>query len=229
VDVLAVVHQDDAPPGTFGDVAREHGHALHVASFAGGDRPAAGDFGAAMLFGGSMQVDEDGRHPWLEPERALVRDLIDAGVPTLGVCFGAQLIAQTVGARVGPAVVPEVGWHPVTLTREGEDDPLLGPRPRRFDAYQGHSYGFALPPGAAPLAHGNGDALQAYRVGPAAWGLQFHPEVTWEIVDPWIAEHAADGDVPDEAALREETRANLPRWQGFGRALCGRFLELASR
>lgn len=224
-----MVHQADAPPGTFGDVAREHGHSLRVASFVAGDRPAADGFGAVMIFGGSMQVDQDDRHPWLADEREFVRRLIAADVPTLGVCLGAQLIAQTAGARVGPAVVPEVGWHPVTLTGEGRDDPLLGPGPSSFAAYQGHSYGFALPPGATALAHGNGDALQAYRAGAAAWGLQFHPEVTWPIVEPWIAEHAADGDVADEPALREQTGANLPRWEAYGRALCGRFLEVASR
>ena len=230
--VLALIHQDDAPPGTFADVVTEHGHELDVASFVpgAGARPAAGAasrYGAAMVFGGSMQVDQDAEHPWLEDERALVRELVGAGVPTLGVCLGAQLIAQTAGARVGPAAVPEVGWHPVQLTAEGARDHVLAGAPERFAAYEGHSYGFALPPGATALAHGNGDALQAYRIGDACWGVQFHPEVTWEIVDPWIAEHARDGDVEDEPALRDETRANLPRWTSFGRMLCARFLERA--
>jgi GMP synthase-like glutamine amidotransferase len=227
--VLALVHQDDAPAGTFGEVVAEHGHELSVASFVpgAGDEP-SGDHDAVMIFGGSMQVDQDDRHPWLEPEREFVRGLIEREVPTLGICLGAQLIAQTAGARVGPAVIPEVGWHEVDLTVEALDDPVLGGCPRRFAAYQGHSYGFALPPGATPLAHGQGDALQAYRIGEAVWGLQFHPEVTWQIVEPWIAEHARDGDVADEPALREETRANLPRWTAFGRALCARFLERAA-
>ena len=232
MDVLALVHQDDAPPGTFADVVAERGHRLEVRSFAAGDPPpgnAATRFGAVMVFGGSMQVDQDGEHPWLAEERALVSDLVDAAVPTRGVCLGAQLLAQTAGAHVGPATVPEIGWHPVTLTAEGAADPVFAAGPHRFAAYQTHSYGFALPAGAAPLAHGDGDALQAFRLGAAAWGVQFHPEVTWEIVDPWIAEDAADGKVDDEDALREETRANLPRWTSFGRALCARFLELGGR
>lgn len=232
MEVLALVHQASAPPGTFADVVAERGHRLEVRSFPAGDPPPAGAaarFGAVMIFGGSMQVDQDESHPWLAEERSFVRELIDAEAPTLGVCLGAQLVAQTAGAPVGPAVVPEVGWHPVTLTTEGAADPLLGAGPQRFAAYQGHSYGFGLPPGATPLAHGNGDALQAYRLGAAAWGVQFHPEVTWAIVEPWIARHVESGDVEDEAALREETHANLPRWQAFGRALCGRFLEFATR
>jgi GMP synthase (glutamine-hydrolysing) len=227
--VLALVHQADAPPGTFADVVREHGHSLDVRSFA----PGAGEepserYDAVMIFGGSMQVDQDDRHPWLAREREFVRDLIEREVPTLGVCLGSQMIAQTAGAHVGPAVVPEVGWHEIDLTVEARDDPVLSAAPERFAAYEGHSYGFTLPPGATPLAHGQGDALQAYRIGDTIWGVQFHPEVTWDIVEPWIAEHAADGDVEDEAALREETRANLPRWIAFGRSLCGRFLERAA-
>jgi len=226
--VLSLVHQDDAPPGTFGEVVAEHGHEHDVRSLVpgAGEPPAAGvPYDAVMIFGGSMQVDQDDRHPWLEDERALVRDLIERQVPTLGVCLGAQVIAQAAGAQVGPAVLPEVGWHEVELTLDALDDPVLGACPTRFAAYQGHSYGFTLPPDATPLAHGDRDQLQAYRIGDTTWGLQFHPEVTGEIVDPWIAEHAADGDVEDEPALREETRANMPRWMGFGRALCARFVE----
>jgi GMP synthase-like glutamine amidotransferase len=231
--VLALVHQDDAPPGTFGDVVRERGHELEVRSFAPGvgDPPsddAASRYGAVMILGGSMQVDQDDRHPWLRDARALVRELIDREVPTFGVCLGGQLVAQTAGAEVGPAVVREVGWHPVELHEAGAADPVLGAAPRRFAAYQGHSYGFGLPPGATALAHGQGDALQAYRIGDAAWGVQFHPEVTPEIVDWWIAEHVRDGDIDDEAALREQSRANLPRWTAFGRALCDRFIAYAA-
>jgi GMP synthase-like glutamine amidotransferase len=230
--VLALVHQPDAPAGTFGDVARERGHDLDVRSLVpgAGDAPdgAAGDYDAVMIFGGSMQVDQDDEHAWLRDERALVRELLDREVPTLGVCLGAQLVAQTAGAEVGPAVVPEVGWHPVELTDHGVADRVLAGAPRRFAAYQGHSYGFGLPPDATALGHGQADALQAYRIGDAAWGIQFHPEVTYDIVDPWIAEHVRDGDVDDEPALRDQTTANLPRWTAFGRALCGRFLDYAA-
>jgi GMP synthase (glutamine-hydrolysing) len=228
VDVLALVHEDHVPPGTFAGVVTEQGHRLDVRSFALANPPGdAGGYGAAIVFGGSMQVDQDGAHPWLAGERAYVRELVDRGVPTLAVCLGAQLLAQVAGAEVGPAAVPEVGWYPVELTADGRDDPVLGPAGARFAAYQGHSYGFGAPPGAVALARGPGDQLQAYRLGDAAWGVQFHPEVTWPIVDRWIAEHARDGEVDDEQALRAETRASLPGWMDFGRALCARFLDAA--
>jgi GMP synthase-like glutamine amidotransferase len=230
MDVLALVHEEHVPPGTFGDVVVERGHTLEVRSFALGEPPpddAPRRYGAALVFGGTMQVDQDERHPWLGDERALVGELIDRGVPTLGVCLGAQLLAQVTGADVGPAAVPEYGWHPVELTADGRDDPVLRGAPPRFAAYEGHSYGFSLPPGATLLAHGEGDAVQAYRVGDTAWGIQFHPEVTWPVLEEWIARHGAAGEV-DEDALREETRANLPRWTALGRALCGRFVDFAA-
>jgi GMP synthase (glutamine-hydrolysing) len=229
MQVLALVHEDDVPPGTFGDVVAEHGHTLDVRSFGLGNPPpgdAADRYLAAMIFGGALQVDQDDTHPWLADERSLIRELIDRAVPTFAICLGAQLVAQVAGAEVGPAAIPEVGWHTVELTVDGLEDPVLGGS-GRFAAYQGHSYGFTLPPGAEALAHGQGDQLQAYRLGPALWGVQFHPEVTWEIVDPWIADHVRQGDIEDEAALREQTQANLPRWMGYGRVLCRRFLEFA--
>jgi GMP synthase-like glutamine amidotransferase len=231
--VLALVHQNSAPPGTFGWLTVDRGHELDVRSLVpgAGEPPpddAAGRYGAVMVFGGSMQVDQDDDHPWLRDERALVRDLLDREVPTLGVCLGAQMIAQTAGTDVGPATVPEIGWHPVELTADGVADSVLGGAPPRFAAYQGHSYGFGLPQGATALAHGQGDALQAYRIGDSAWGIQFHPEVSAESVSYWIGKHAAEGDIDDEAALREQTAANLPRWTAFGRTLCGRFLDYAA-
>jgi GMP synthase (glutamine-hydrolysing) len=228
--VLALVHQDTAPAGTFGSLTAERGHELHVRSLVpgAGDPPpddAAARYDAVMIFGGSMQVDQDDDQPWLRDERALVRELLDRELPTLGVCLGAQMVAQTAGAHVGPAAIPEVGWHPVELTVDGAADAVLGGAPRRVAAYQGHSYGFDLPPGATALAHGQGNALQAYRIGGSAWGIQFHPEITAESVGYWIRKHAEHGDIDDEAGLREQTEANLPRWTAFGRTLCGRFLD----
>jgi GMP synthase (glutamine-hydrolysing) len=231
--VLALVHQDSAPPGTFGRLTTDRGHELDVRSLApgAGEPPphdGAGRYAAVMIFGGSMQVDQDDDHPWLRDERALVRELLDREVPTLGVCLGAQMVAQTAGARVGPAAIPEIGWHPVALTADGVADAVLGGAPERFAAYQGHSYGFDLPPGATALARGRGDALQAYRIGDSGWGIQFHPEISADSVSSWIRKHADQGDIDDEAALREQTAANLAHWTAFGQTLCGRFLDYAA-
>jgi GMP synthase (glutamine-hydrolysing) len=229
IEVLALIHQADAPPGTFGDVVEEHGHVLDIRTYAGDNPPppdAVERYGAVLVFGGSAQVDEP--HAWLGPERLLIGDLIVAGTPLLGVCLGSQLLAQVAGGEVGPARRREIGWHEVELTVGGERDPLLGVLSPRFAAFQWHSYGFRLPPSGAALAHSSDDALQAVRVGESAWGIQFHAEVNSAIVDAWIDEDAGH-ELDDAAALRGQTQANLPRWSGQGRALCARFLEIASR
>jgi GMP synthase (glutamine-hydrolysing) len=228
VDVLALVHSESGPPGSFAHVVAEHGHRLDQRSFALGDPPpddAAESYGAALIFGSSVQLDQD--HPWLDPTRALVARLLESGVPTLGVCLGSQLIAEVAGGPVGPAPAPEVGWYEVELSASGERDPLLGAMPPRFAAFEWHSYGFGLPPGGVALAHGPDDGLQACRVGDRAWGIQFHAEVTPAIVDDWIDDDP-DGEAQDPEGLRAQSAANLPRWTALGRGLCGRFLELAA-
>jgi GMP synthase-like glutamine amidotransferase len=227
VEVLALIHQADAPPGVFGDVIAERGHALHIHGFATGEPPPREptDYDAVLVFGGAQQVDED--HEWLETERAFVRDLLEHDVPTLGVCLGSQLVAQVAGGPAGPAPSPEIGWYEVGLTAAASDDPLLGSAPERFAAFQWHSYGFGLPPGAVALAHGPDGALQSCRIGESTWVIQFHAEVTAAIVEDWISED--DGrELPDPTPVRELTLANMPRWNAFGRALCGHFLDYAS-
>jgi GMP synthase-like glutamine amidotransferase len=102
-------------------------------------------------------------------------------------------------------------------------DPLLGPLPERFDAFQWHYYTHDLPDGAVELAR-SPVCTQAYRLGDRVWGVQFHPEVTAAQVDSWIEdEQEIDGE-----ALRTETAGRIEAWNGLGRDLCGRFLDLSA-
>jgi len=218
VRVLSLIHQDDAPTGTFADAVRARGGELTEWNVAHGAPPEpAESYDAVFVFGGGMHADQDDRHPWLRDEDELIKALLACDVPVFGVCLGSQLIAKAAGARVGPAPREEIGWHEVELTPEAADDPLLGTFPPRFDAFQWHSYAFDLPPGGVPLAR-NAVGLQAYRLG-RAWGIQFHAEVTREIVEGWIA---SDG------AGRDFDLAPMERWSSAGRALAARFLDFAA-
>ena len=175
-----------------------------------------------------MHVDQERQHPWLGDQKALLRDLLEQGVPLLGVCLGSQLLAEAAGARARRASRPEIGWHDVEVTAAGAADPLLGPLAPRFEAFQWHSYECPLPPGATALAHSD-VCLQAYRIGDFAWGIQFHAEVTGEDAEAWIDDYRSDEDAVriglDPDALRQQTRASIDEWNALGRALCERFLD----
>ena len=226
MNVLAVVHGADAPPGSFADVVAGRGHALETWSMAWGSPPPrpVDDYGAVLLFGGAMHADQEARHPWLREEHFFIERLLDLHVPVLGVCLGAQLVAKTAGAPVYPAREPEIGWVDVELTGPAADDPVLCALPQRFPAFQWHYYAFDVPAGACELAR-SGVCAQAFRLGDAAWGVQFHPEVTLEIVSSWIEDSPADA--PKD--LLAETQERIEDWTALGCSLCSAFVTAAER
>jgi len=229
MNVLAVVNGADAPPGTFGDVVTGRGHGLdtwHIATEPAPPRP-ADEYGAVLLMGGAMHADQEAEHPWLHDERALIERLLDRETPLLGVCLGAQLAAKAAGARVAPAAAPEIGWCEVELTAEAAGDPVLGVLPERFPAFQWHFYGFEVPAGGRELAR-SPVCAQAFRLGRAAWGVQFHPEVTREIVARWVREAPEELPGPPDALLAE-TERRIEVWERLGRALCDAFVQVAER
>jgi GMP synthase (glutamine-hydrolysing) len=227
---LSIAHQRDAGPGVFAEVLRSRGIEHDVWQRSGAESPPADPvaYDAVMVFGGAMHADQEERHPWLREEKALLRDLLDRGVPLLGVCLGSQLLAEAAGAPARRAREPEIGWHHVEVTAAGADDPLLGPLAPGFEAFQWHSHECPLPPGAAALARSD-VCLQAYRIGDSAWGIQFHAEVSRADAEAWIDDYRNDEDAVriglDPDALRRRTSASIEEWNELGRALCARFLD----
>jgi GMP synthase-like glutamine amidotransferase len=230
VRVLSLIHQDDARAGVFADAVTASGAALEEASLALGRPPTRPphEYDAVMVFGGSMNVDEAAEHPWLDDERALIGELIRRERPLLGVCLGSQLVAEVAGAEVGrmPGGA-EIGWHDVERLPGSDGDPVIGALPRRFLAFEWHSYGAATPPGAVELAR-NARGLQAFRLdGAPAWGIQFHAEVDAPTLAGWVENDARDEGVdPDE--LTRRSRGELERWNALGRTLCGAFIAAAA-
>jgi len=227
--VLSIVHGPDAKAGVFGETVRKAGHELHQASYAleqPPSRPVA-EYDAAMIFGGSMNTHEEETHPWLRPEKEAIGGLLEAGVPTFGVCLGSQLIAEVAGGTVGRVTEPEIGWFEVELTPDAAEDPVFGSLPERISAFQWHSYQSTLPPGAVELAR-NSICLQSYRLGESVWGTQFHCEVTRPIVETWISHYQSD---PEAIALgldadraRRELAERIDEWNVLGRRLCSAFV-----
>jgi GMP synthase-like glutamine amidotransferase len=220
VRVLSVVHHSNAAAGVFGEVGAELVEWLpHEAP-----PPDLDGFGAAIVFGADAQVDQEDSHPWLRPEKALVRELIERGTPTLGVCFGSQLLAEAAGGQVGASATPEVGWYEVELTPDGAADPLLGFLPAHFESLQYHSYEWLLPPGAVALAR-SAVCLQAFKLRDRpVWGVQFHPEVTESDFGEWLDDYFEGDPEP----IRAETAAKIGAWNAVGRELSKRFFAAAT-
>ena len=229
MNVLGLIHGDEARSAVFGKIVEERGHRIEEWSLAWGTpmpRP-LDDYDAVLVFGGAMHADQDHRHPWLREENLFLQRLIDLHIPVLGVCLGAQLLAKAAHAPVEPARAPEIGWVRVELTEAAADDPLFARLPHRFHAFQWHYYAHGVPAGGRELARSE-ICTQAFRLGERVWGVQFHPEVTAEQIERWIADE--DGALPVAgAALVAETRERIAEWNALGRTLCGAFLEVAER
>lgn len=195
--VLFLQHQDDCGPGYLGDRARELGFAVEVADLAREGCPTGPDRFAMVVSLGSDDSVLDDSVRYLAPERAFLEDAVAAGVPVLGVCFGAQLLATVLGARVRTLDRPEVGWLPV----ETVDEDVIEPGPWLV----WHLDAFDCPPGAELLAS-TAASVQAFRQGPHL-GVQFHPEATPESARAWAEkyEDVLAGVGVDRSVLLEET------------------------
>jgi GMP synthase-like glutamine amidotransferase len=228
VNVLSVVHGQDAGAELFGPLVAEAGHRLDDWSFEWGTplpQPLE-TYDAVLVFGGFMHPDQDDLFPWLRDETEWLRRLVEQQKPTLGICLGSELLARATGAWVGRLHMPEIGWYEVELTEAGVADPVFSALPARFEGFIWHHYAHDLPAGAVALAH-SAASLQAFRLGDTCWGVQFHPEVTELQVGRWIADES--DPPPDPEGLRTETRAKIGRWNELGRRLCRSFLAAAER
>lgn len=230
--VLAVTHQGDAGPGAFGEAIREDG--AELVEWLPPSQPPPADlerFDAVLVLGGAMNADEADRHPWLREEEALLKGVLAAGTPAIGLCLGGQMLAQAAGAPARRAGRPEIGWLRIEVDGAGREDPVLGALAPSFEAFSWHGYEFPLPPGAVELARSE-VCLQAARIGEAAWALQFHPEVSRADALGWIDEYTSGPDAVsagiDPAALRAETEPKIDAFNQLGRDLCRRWLDFAA-
>ena len=148
----------------------------HVDAPTGGALPRASELAGVVLTGSHAMVTE--RAPWSRALESWLRQMVQAEVPVLGICYGHQLLAQALGGVVDyhPQGM-EIGSHPVALTEQARRDPLFSDGPMHFDAHLVHAQSVRrLPAGAVLLAHSRHEPHQAFRIGDRAWGVQFHPE-----------------------------------------------------
>ncbi|MGB3516345.1 MAG: hypothetical protein WBA43_07810 [Elainellaceae cyanobacterium] len=189
--VLVIVHQDTSNPGRIGHVLRHQGKHLDVRCPAIGETlPQTLDaYDGVVVFGGPMSANDDQTLPFIRDELDWIETVaLTSDRPYLGICLGAQLLARVLGARVAPHPqdVREIGYFPITMTPDGQDD--LGRS--ALHVFQWHGEGFEIPANSVRLASGGTFPNQAFRHGDRAYGLQFHPEITRDMIDLWTTKAA---------------------------------------
>jgi GMP synthase (glutamine-hydrolysing) len=170
--------------------------------------PPAAAFDGLIVLGGIVNPDGTGGSAPLEREREVIADAHARGLPVLGICLGAQLIAQALDGSAERMAAGEVGWVRVELDEAAAGDALLAGAPSALDVNEWHNYACVPPAGAVQLAH-NSACVQAFRVGATTWGLQFHVEATLPVLEEWSAGAAAELaelGLPPEAILGTEAQ-----------------------
>jgi GMP synthase-like glutamine amidotransferase len=230
---LVVQHVVPESSWAIGAALARAGVAVDVRRMSAGDPVPADVAGhdGVVVMGGPMSACSDEGFPSRPAELALLVDAVRRGVPTMGVCLGAQLLALATGARVHPgADGPEIGWAPVDLSATRDRDALFAGLPPRLDVLQWHGDTFERPDGAHHLARSARYPNQAFRVGRAAWGLQFHLEVTPAAVEAFLGAFGADAAAAPggAAAVRRTTSGALAALAPWRDLVFDRFAALVA-
>jgi GMP synthase (glutamine-hydrolysing) len=180
-----------------------------------------------VVLGGPIGAYDDNRYPTLGPLLSMIEKRVAAGLPTLGICLGAQLIARAMGARVYPAGHAEIGWAPLTLTEAGCASSIRHLDGRSTSMLHWHGDTFDLPAGATRLASTPLCENQAFSFGNHVLGLQCHPEIRTERFEPWLIGHASELVTHgiDVSQLREETARFGPALEAAASRMFGEWLD----
>jgi GMP synthase (glutamine-hydrolysing) len=216
--IAIIVHQEHSRPGRVGTLLEARGYTLQrLCPNLGCDLPGdVSDFAGVVIFGGPMSANDCGTLAGIRRELAWIPRVVDAGVPYLGICLGAQLLARALGGCVSPHRdgLIEAGYYGISPTDAGAAWFPEG----AMQVYQFHREGMQVPDCCDILATGESWPVQAFRHGRNAFGIQFHPEVTLEMKDLWTTKAAerlkSPGAQPRETHLGEHDRHDPPlgRW-----------------
>jgi GMP synthase-like glutamine amidotransferase len=206
----------DATGGLAAALERAAIEPVHVRPYLGDALPGVEDLTGLVVLGGPEGAADDEEPEHLGRERELLARAVAMGLPVLGICFGAQLLAVALGGGVTRDLEPEVGMSVVRLTREGQEDGVLGSLTHEFPVLQWHYHSYSPPAGAVRLASSDGCIEQAFRIGENVYGLQFHAEINGELADV-VADQLPSGPL-DRSAVEVASRS--------GAALLDRFLVL---
>ncbi|MDE1181333.1 glutamine amidotransferase [Paraburkholderia sp.] len=228
-EVLAIRHVHFEDLGSLERVLGDRGQLVRYLDVGLGrvDAPDPAAASLMVVLGGPISATDDARYPTLAPLLSLIEKRIATGLPTLGICLGAQLIARVLGARVYRAKQTELGWSPLTLTDAGRASPLHHLDGANTSMLHWHGDTFDLPPGATHLAATPTCENQAFSWGAHVLGVQCHPEIRADRFEPWLIANAAELDEHgvDICALRADTARLAPSLETCARAAFGEWLD----
>ena len=199
---------------------------------AGDAPPQESEFDMLIVLGGPMGVHDEAAFPWLKAEKAAIEKALGKGKPVLGICLGAQLMADVLGGRVYQNRQKEIGWFPVKLEQAALQNWAGRIFPAAFTAFHWHGDTFELPEGAVSLARSEITLHQGFSLGKNALALQFHPEVTEASVEALIVHCGAELQPGPFVQTAEELRAgllNAPELIAMMVAACGNLEAVACK
>jgi GMP synthase (glutamine-hydrolysing) len=226
--VVAVLHNLERPfLGHAGPALRAAGVRLDERRLRHGDAlPALDEVDGVLAMGGEQTAPD----PELSEQAAFLREATARGMPVLGVCLGAQLLAHAHGGEVRRLARRHLDWLPLIARPAAEGDPVLGGLPAGAAGIHWNEDGFALPPGAVELLRSPAGSGEGFRLGERSWGVQFHPELDEAALEHWYAEWRPALDEPgvSEADARAADRAHLPGQRALASAIFGGFARVVA-
>lgn len=194
------------------------------------DRPVpmrVDDVSGLVFMGAAVSVNDP--LVWVEQELSLIRNARETGVPMMGICFGAQLISKALGGKVSRGEGMEIGWHPLyRLNRDQHQDWLDG-LPVEFETFHWHADTFSMPPGSEPLLMSDCYKNQGFVLGDHL-GMQFHLEMTEEMVEGWIERYGSDLElnsccIQSATTIKQDLQGRIRRLHGISDVIYGNWLN----
>jgi GMP synthase (glutamine-hydrolysing) len=223
--ILVIKHIENEGPGSIGDFFRNTAWELRTVEVFRGDplNVTLDQVAAVVVMGSPMNVYEENKYPFLKEENAFIKQVVEQEIPYLGICLGSQLLAKACGAAVIKAPQKEIGWFNVALTLEAAHDPFLRGIDRSLEVFQWHEDTFTIPDGGVLLATAETCKNQAFRYGRNAYGLQFHVEITTDMIWSWVK---GDESLPNSVEILMAAYKKKDFLEEQAKKLCNNFAAL---